>query len=181
MMDKELDSVIEMVQQLWPRMDMNPEIKNIWWMAIHKLNAAEVIPILRDLKLRSSRIPQPAQINAMLSKPSPGASETDWESEDMKVNSDWKQVDERFNQLTEMEKEQHKKSMLNDDWQLKWMEDQPVNSNAWKALIVKGRLDYELQPTDADEMRKSEADKIRPPEGTKKGNLGTEQFSSAAI
>lgn len=58
----DFQSFVDVLLQLWPKLDVNPEQMNVWRMALGRYEAAECIAAARDWKATQSKYPSPAAI-----------------------------------------------------------------------------------------------------------------------
>jgi hypothetical protein len=141
MTDSEFDALTDKIQDLWPRLDWNDEIRNVWWMAVGQRQFDEVLPALRDWRANYRNMPHPSQIKSFVSSSKTDADCVDWGNEGREADASWVACDDAYSKMAPEAREAHKATEM----RIKPKQWGDKDDRSWRALIAK-RQELGLAP-----------------------------------
>lgn len=148
--------ILDLIEGLWPTRydkELTPALLSVWKRRLSHYPADLVKHILEDHSANSRFFPKVGEITreadrVINNKPAEQHSnDARREIEKMRAESEnsWALADAILADLTARQLEEHKQTLLRQDWRTHWMKDKPASSRNWRALIVE-RVKNGLSP-----------------------------------
>ena len=153
----EWQQVVKHVMGLWPELHKkhwSKMINDVWLQRLGHHDLDLVLSELKHTASESSFFPKAGDLHRKIEARSKERRPQqvqenddlpDWET----IQAEWRTIKARVSAISDEDREQHKQTLLQQDWRLGWMAHQHSMSKGWLAQIHR-RIQAGLQPDEPD-------------------------------